>query len=469
MKINYYYVRDPQTGAFKKRKSNMLSAYCLGFLALTVATSERILGKYFDLNYLFWISLIGLIGSSAVITIVTIQKIRENNGNPFKALDAYDLEEAIKTKLVESSNLKRLKDVQRLQVPWVHISFSEDQIIVEVAKISTLKASSKDDLAEIIESVLVGKFANFAVDRRTITENRKEFLFYCEDVATSQLWQPQTINELKQRPYLLKLQKDLTIDFSKVPSIACFGKAGSGKSTVLLSITAQLLTTNPQTQIIFLDAKNEYSSMDSFYPKQCFFTDADGIEQALEVVVNNEIPRRQKVLKQAVKQHNVFGLTGKQLGLSPLVILADEIGNLVTTPKQRKHIGELLTTIVQRGRSLGVIIVYGTQDPSVSSSLSVLPTGAVSSIGTKIILGSTTPIVQREVFGESIDQSGKSGTIYVPNFRGYYITEGMDKPKPFYVPDLRTAGLNNPKAFKQLYQFSNTKNANQLIKDLTNI
>lgn len=141
-----------------------------------------------------------------------------------------------------------------------------------------------------------------------------------------------------------------------------------------------------------------------------------------------------------------LGLRGFDIGLQPLVIVCDEIGNLAGSPKQRKSIGNLLTTIMQRGRSISCFVIWATQDPAVSASMSVLGQGAISQLSTKILLGNAKQEVQREVFN-IVATTGD-----VPRFRGFYTSDGMTEPQKFFVPDLYKYDLNQLSAFEHLFE-----------------
>ena len=110
-------------------------------------------------------------------------------------------------------------------------------------------------------------------------------------------------------------------------------------------------------------------------------------------------------------------------------------------------IGQYLTTIMQRGRSISCFVIWATQDPAVSSAMSVLPQGAMSQLSTKILLGTAKPEVQREVFNDIATQGN------VPRFRGYYVSNGLTAiPKKFYVPNLYQYNLNQLDVFEKLYE-----------------
>ncbi|MCE2321015.1 cell division protein FtsK, partial [Streptococcus thermophilus] len=73
-----------------------------------------------------------------------------------------------------------------------------------------------------------------------------------------------------------------------------------------------------------------------------------------------------------VKTHQKMGLRAYDLGLSPIVVMADEIGSLVASmdSKQKKEFLALVTQIVQKGRSVSCFAIFGTQSPKTDTTLS---------------------------------------------------------------------------------------------------
>lgn len=443
MKINHFYYRR-YDGYYYRPLWSYFSFYVAlsGLIALACGLLQRILPFTFlvDACRLAWLV---FVVTAVVLLGYGVKRSMENGGFlNFLAMSRY--EATITRDFVDTQNKNRLKDVPFVRIPWIRCTLTDNRIWIEISKIAGLKEADIDDLRELIDSDLTGKFANFAVSEQLVSDNRLEFEFWAEDVASDLTWTPKSIDDLKQKPYILKLQEGLEINLADRPNVGVWGAVGSGKSTVVFACVAQLLSTG--STLIFLDGKNEYSAFNLFYPKQNFLTDADSIEKKLKDIVNRELPRRQKIVEAATKKKRKIGLRGFDIGLAPLVIVADEIGNLAGTTKQRKMIGQYLTTIMQRGRSISCFVIWATQDPAVSSAMSVLPQGAMSQLSTKILLGTAKPEVQREVFGD-VATTGN-----VPHFRGYYVSNGLTViPKKFYVPNLYKNHLSGLDTFEKLY------------------
>lgn len=443
VKINRFYYRS-QNGYYYRPLWSYLGFYVVVSALVVLACNQ--VEKILHLVIFTKIANLALIvfAVTAVIYLGYVIKRSRENGGFFNFLIMSDYEATIIRDFVDTQSKNRLKDVPFLKVPWIKCTLSDGRIWIEIGKIAGLKESDIDDLRELIDSDLTGRFANFAVSEQLVSDNRLEFEFWAEDVASDLTWTPETVNDLKQKPYILKLQNGLEVNLAERPNLGVWGAVGSGKSTVVFVCVAQLLSAG--STLIFLDGKSEYSAFNLFYPKQRFLTDADSIERALKYVVDHELPKRQKIVEVATKKKRKIGLRGYDIGLTPLVIVADEIGNLAGTPKQRKSIGQYLTTIMQRGRSISCFVIWATQDPAVSASMSVLPQGAMSQLSTKILLSTAKPEVQREVFGDVATRGN------VPHFRGYYVSNGLTViPKKFYVPNLYKNHLSGLDTFEKLY------------------
>lgn len=458
-RISYYWERQ-KNGLYKRPISTFV---CFWWVCLVLVTSiiflmTKIISIY-NLEYFLLISSFGTIALTLILT-VKFFKLVKLNGSASKVLDAVKLEQIIQSKLLETRNLNRVKDVQKVRVPWVEVIFQGNKIHLEISKIAGLLEADIDEFVELINSSLIGKYKSFAVVSKRVSDDKLKFIFIIEDVASNLTWVPKNVSELKQVSYKLKFQEGLIVDLSKEPSVGIFGASGTGKSTVVFGLIGQLISTD--SFLIFLDGKMEYSALSTFYPSNRFYSEVSEIIDVLKGIVTVEIPRRQRVYDAEQKKRKSFGLTGKDLGFSPLVIVADEIGNIPRTPKERKEIGTLLTTIMQRGRTISVFVIWATQDPSVSASMSVLGQGGFSQLSTRILLGSAKPEVQREVFGEVATQGD------VPRFRGFYVTLEKKEPQRFFVPDLYQNNLMKIETFEELYKMRKKGSSQSKISNFMN-
>lgn len=156
------------------------------------------------------------------------------------------------------------------------------------------------------------------------------------------------------------------------------------------------------------------------------------------------IKQRQKIMADEVQKRGKMGLKASEVGLRPVVVVADEIGSIVALmdSKQAKRFVADLVAIIQRGRSVGVSVIASTQDPSTDT----LPQKIRQQFSTKILLGSANGDIQRMAFGE-VATAGD-----VEDFRGFYTCDGVtNQPMKFYVCDLYSYGFNELEAFKKAY------------------
>lgn len=164
--------------------------------------------------------------------------------------------------------------------------------------------------------------------------------------------------------------------------------------------------------------------------------------------VCDELKRRQKIVAKAVKKQQKIGLRGYDIGLTPIIVVADEIGSAVASmdSKQKKEFLALLTQIVQKGRSVSVFCIVATQNPKTDTTLS---SDIRSQFATKILLGSANAETQRMAFDGEVATKGG-----VERFKGFYISDGKtdEAPLSFAVTDLHTHHLNDLKCFERVYK-----------------
>ena len=354
---------------------------------------------------------------------------------------------ALKIKNRINSNLlrervKRGYPVQ-LQMPGISVIFNRGKLNIKINKLSDMRDSDLDVLRQIIDSSLVRRYGAYAVTALRINDTGNYYQFWAEKVGVNQALNPQRMDDFRQKPYFVQLQKDLKINLADTPHIAVWGASGTGKTTVLLAIIAQCLSNG--TNLFFIDGKQEFSSLSEFYPKNKIVSDNKDVLAMLEKICEKAIPIRQKIVAKAVKsgKYQGFGLRGYDIGLRPLVIVADEVGSIVVgfDNKSKKLFDSYLTQIAQKGRSISVFLVVASQSPATD----VLPQGVRSQFSTRILLGTANSDIQRMAFGQSFDVG------QVDRFTGYYLTDGVITPQKYWVPNLTARGLLTVKSFEKLY------------------
>ncbi|WP_407325079.1 FtsK/SpoIIIE domain-containing protein (plasmid) [Lactobacillus johnsonii] len=374
-----------------------------------------------------------------IIEIIKILVYPIKNKGLFKYFYSLSLERRIRKAFLNTMTLNIVKDLPRIEVPKIKVTFNDEKIYVFVQRLAGM-----NDLEKIqanINSAVVGKYRNFAVVELIQADDGTSFSFILEDLGTDKTFIPHTVDDLKQDPYFIELQENLTLNLSKYPHVAIWGQTGSGKTTVLMSVIAQCLSNN--TELYFVDGKTEFSSFSVFYPKEKIATDNIEVVSLLKHI-SEIIMKRQKQMASAVQKRKELGLTGFDIKLKPIVVVADEVGSIVASmsSKEKKELVNNLLQIVQKGRSVSVFLVMASQSPATT----VLPSDIRSQFSTRILLGSATGDTQRMAF----DQVATTGG--VAKFQGYYMTSGLTvQPQKFFVPNLYEHDLASMQIFERLY------------------
>ena len=350
-------------------------------------------------------------------------------------------EKAVTKSLLATMAVNRLQDTPHISVPSVRVGASlPSHITVSVEKLAGMY--DVDRLTEDINSSFRGKLGAYAVTSAMITSDGLYYKFVLEDVGTDKTWRPATLEDVKAEKYVIKLQKGLEVNLSERAHIAIWGKTGSKKTTVLFGIILQLFSMGADVR--FIDGKDEFSSFKGFYQAGKIVSDIDPVFEQLEDILAI-IKQRQKIMADEVQKRQKIGLKASEVGLQPVVLVADEIGSIVALmdSKQSKKFVADLTAIIQRGRSVGVSVIASTQDPSTDT----LPQKIRQQFATKILLGSANSDTQRMAFGE-VATAGN-----VEDFRGFYTCDGLtEQPLKFYVCDLYSHGFNELGVVERAYE-----------------
>lgn len=383
----------------------------------------------------------------SLVAILTIWRAYALTGSVIKAetLGKYitekKAEKAVTKSLLATMAVNRLQDTPHISVPSVRVGASlPSHITVTVEKLAGMYDIEK--LTEDINSSFRGKLGAYAVTSAMITTDGLFYKFVLEDVGTDKTWRPATTDDVKAEKYIIKLQEGLEVNLSERAHIAIWGKTGSKKTTVLFGIILQLFSMGADVR--FIDGKDEFSAFSGFYPIEKIVSDPDDVFEQLEDILAI-IKERQKIMADEVQKRGKMGLKASEVGLQPVVLVADEIGSIVALmdSKQSKKFVADLTAIIQRGRSVGVSVIASTQDPSTDT----LPQKIRQQFATKILLGSANSDTQRMAFGE-VATAGN-----VEDFRGFYTCDGLtNQPLKFYVCDLYSHGFNELGVFERAYK-----------------
>lgn len=352
--------------------------------------------------------------------------------------------------LLATMTLNRQQDSPHVTVPSVTVvDRTPSHLIVKIEKLAGMY--DLDRLAEDVSGSFRGHLANYAVTSSRIAPNGNEFVLTLEDVGSDRTWRPKTLGEMKQPSHVLKLQKDLTINLADSPHLIFYGKSGSGKSTSLISVLVQALMW-AGSQIYIADPKREFSALSDFYPADRLAVEADEVIAMLDRVC--EIVRdRQIVVSDGVRKRQKMGLRAYDLGLSPVVVMIDEVSALMASmdSKAKKEFLSLLTQIVMKGRSVSCFLILGNQSALADKGIT---TDIRGQIATKVVLGKVGGSGEeyRMAFGEVATKGA------VERFKGYYLTDGLEQPLLYSVTDLHSHNLNDLETIKRAYEIGKKDN-----------
>lgn len=412
-------------------------------LALHLAVLTLLIGLIVSSNtvqivqYILW-SLVVILMTWRVYKL-TISVVKA--GTIGKYITQRGAEKAVTRSLLATMSVNRLQDTPYISVPSVKVYDSRpSHINVTIEKLAGMY--DIDRLTEDINASLRGKLGNYAVTSGMITTDGLTYNFVIEDVATDKTWRPVTIDDVQADKYILTLQDGLVVNLGERAHIAIWGKTGSKKTTVLLGMILQLFTMGADVR--FVDGKDEFKAFGDFYPNDRIVSDVDEVLSQIGEILR-VIKQRQQVMANETTQQQKMGLKASDVGLNPVVVIADEIGSIVALmdSKQSKQFVNGLVAIIQRGRSVGVSVIVSTQDPSVDT----LPQKIRQQFATKVLLGSANSDIQRMAFGE-VATAGD-----VADFRGYYTCDGLtNQPMQYYVCDLYSHGFNELGAYRKAYE-----------------
>src|SRR5699024_4324778 len=151
----------------------------------------------------------------------------------FRYLSSLSLERRIRKAFLNTMTINLMKDLPKIEVPKIKVNFDKEKILIYVQRLAGMNDIEK--VQSNINSATVGKYKRFAVVEAIQADDGTAFNFILEDLGTNKTFIPHTIDDLKQDPYFIELQENLTLNLAKFPHIAIWGQTGSGKTTILMS------------------------------------------------------------------------------------------------------------------------------------------------------------------------------------------------------------------------------------------
>ncbi len=153
--------------------------------------------------------------------------------------------------------------------------------------------------------------------------------------------------------------KDLTIDLTKMPHLLVAGTTGSGKSVLLHSMIASILTFSNANLVLIDPKKVEFSHYANI--KELLFPIITETEEAGKVLSDliSEMENRFKFMS----KHRMNNISMAKGQFKYIVLVIDEFSDLNQTSK--KEFQNDLCRLAQKSRACGIHIIMATQRPSV--------------------------------------------------------------------------------------------------------
>ena len=165
----------------------------------------------------------------------------------------------------------------------------------------------------------------------------------------------------------------LQLDLSTLPHLLVAGAPGSGKTIFIQSLllTAMSSVSSNALEIAIVDPKRtdfaSYQGVPHLRGRRVLQEPDEAIEY-LRGLLENELPRRTKILERAQKRNlKEYLASAPRETLRPLLVMVDEYADLVMQfdRKDRKDFERDVCRLAQRARSVGIHLVIATQRPSV--------------------------------------------------------------------------------------------------------
>lgn len=386
--------------------------------------SEKFNGFIFQLLFLF---LLFYAPYKTVKYYKLIKKIiQEGNNNGIKDRIIYMIhtnklydEEVFEIKVRDKNgNIKIDKEKRVVRSVKIYYCEDDDNVYIRVAKLGDRFTKIANELGSNLESAISYKLDSFS-----------ETINYCEYVFkkkedTRIIMKNSDIVAFNNSDELF-LTEQLSFALHSNPHILIGGVTGGGKSTLINYFIIELL--KMKSTIYVLDNKNsDLASLKQYLGNE--FVGSSANESAkITRLVREEMEYRFKTYKENPNNF-IYGGNFLDYHLNPVVLIVDELGALRASADKKvfSEIISNLTSIVLKGREMGVFVILSTQQANSSN----IPTELRDNLSVRISLGNLSDEGYRMVFGEIPDETVQNvGEGYI-----FLDGKGFTKPKKIEFP-----------------------------------
>lgn len=258
-----------------------------------------------------------------------------------------------------------------------------------------------------------------------LINSNNDFIILIESTKSKALRASEVVSNYYTIPLMEKVNWQIDKEYHALIS----GVTGSGKSMLMMYFIHQFRQLGSSIHII--DPKESELFV---YGKQEKLTNCIGNDWNTVIVLLQQLIEEMKFRQSVVNEKcHLPGETAYSIGLSPLLLVIDELAALVaslTDNKQKNHFFALLKQLMFMGRSAGITVMIGIQKPMAD----YLPTSIRDQLALRIVLGrKTTKSIRKLVFDSSEDTSislnddriDEWQESFIPTFGGWYQLPSM--------------------------------------------
>lgn len=317
-------------------------------------------------------------------------------------------------------------------VPDVFVTATfENSVMMDGTVSVDLVPGATDDIVQLandISSALVKRWnKSIVADDFEINDTQTQVTYYLFDTrAQNRL----VIKKASDVPVInentLQLMPGWVWHLAKEPHMNLSAETGYGKTYLANYMIFSAVKSG--MQVFYADPKNS-SSLDSALPSGRVFYEKEDIIFSLESLVKLMENRNLKVKSWATSK---ISQDFTDLGLPAVLYVFDELSAFINSldVKENKHVISLLSQILMKGRSAGVILVSIAQQLDAKT----FPTKLRNQAQLNVLLGPSTLETRTMMFGQGVDvplTTFKPGT-------GLFTLSGMNiNPRRFMAPDMR--------------------------------